>query len=200
MARPRMFNETAVLDAAAGQFRVLGFADTTTEQLCEAAGMGRGSLYNAFTSKDELFVRALERYVETTGAAQAEVVEDTDLDGLARLRGVLDLVLAEEESAASEGRAAGCMVVGARMTPRVEERDGRVKRILDQALDQQLSLYVHAVESGKRDGTLRPGIRTRDAAMMLVSIISGLRALAQAGSPPDELRRVADLGLEALRP
>lgn len=200
MARPRAFDETAVLDAAAAQFRVHGFADTSTAQLCKAAGVRRSSLYNTFTSKDELFVRALERYVETTGAAQAEVLEDADLDGMARLRGVLDLILGEEVAAARNGHAAGCMVVASRMTPDLEERDGWVKRILDRSLDRQVSLLAHAVEVGQRDGSVRLGISARDAALLVVSIISGIRVLAQAGSQPDELRRVAALALDALRP
>lgn len=195
-----MFDETAVLDAAADQFRVHGFADTSTEQLCEAAGVRRSSLYNTFTSKDELFVRALERYVERTGAIQAEVLEDTDLDGMARLRGLLDAILAEEVSAAADGHAAGCMVVGSRMTPDLEDRDGRIKSILDRSLDRQLSLLVLTIGVGQRDGTVRTGVPARDAALLVVSIISGVRVLGQAGSPPDELRQVAMLGLDALRP
>lgn len=200
MARPRTFDETAVLDAAAAEFRVHGYADTSTEQLCEAAGVKRSSLYNTFTSKDELFVRALEHYVETTGAAQTEVLEDADLDGMARLRGVLDLILEEEVAAAHDGHAAGCMVVGSRMTPNLEARDERVGRILDRSLDRQVSTLSHAVAVGQRDGSVRSGVSTRDAALLVVSIISGIRVLAQAGSRPEELRRVAMLGLDALRP
>lgn len=200
MARTRSFDETAALDAAAAQFRVYGYADTSTEQLCEAAGVRRSSLYNAFQSKDELFVRALERYVETTGAAQALVLEDVELDGMSRLRGVLDLILAEEDEAAADGHAAGCMVVGSRMTPDVQGRDERVGRLLDKSLDRQLSLLAHAVGVGQRDGTVRNDISPREAALLVVSAISGVRVLAQAGIRADELRRVAMATLDGLRP
>lgn len=200
MARTRSFDETAVLDAAAAQFRVHGYANTSTEQLCEAAGVRRSSLYATFVSKDELFVRALERYAETTGVAQAEVLEDSELDGMARLHGVLDLILAEEEKAAAEGHAAGCMVVGSRMTPDIQDRDERVGRLLDQSLDRQLSLLVHAVGAGQRDGTVRSDLAPREAALLVVSTVSGIRVLAQAGTRPDEMRRVAALTLDALRP
>ncbi|WP_294179727.1 TetR/AcrR family transcriptional regulator [uncultured Schumannella sp.] len=189
-----------MLDAAAAQFRVHGFADTSTEQLCEAAGVGRSSLYNTFTSKDELFVRALERYIETTGAAQGEVLENIDLDGMARLRGVLDVVLAEEAAAAANGQAAGCMVAGSRMTPDLEYRDSRIAHILDRGLEQQISLLAQAVHVGQHDGTIRAGIPIRDAALLVVSIISGVRVIAQTGSPPEEQRRIAMLSLDALRP
>ncbi|RRD07383.1 TetR/AcrR family transcriptional regulator [Arachnia propionica] len=54
-----MFDETAVLDAATHEFRAHGFADTSTEPLFEASGVGRSTLYNTFTSKEEFLVRAL---------------------------------------------------------------------------------------------------------------------------------------------
>lgn len=200
MARHRGFDETAVLDAAVAEFRVHGFADTSTEQLCDAAGVRRSSLYNTFESKDRLFVRALERYIETTGAAQATVVEDVELDGMGRLRGVIDLIISEEDAAAAEGHAAGCMVVGSRMTPDVQDRDERVERLLDRSLDRQLSLLSQAIAVGQRDGTVRSAVPPREGAQLVVSIISGTRVLAQSGMRPEELRRVAMLGLDALRP
>lgn len=200
MARTRSFDEISVLDAAAGQFRVHGFADTTTEQLCEAAGVRRSSLYNTFISKEELFVRALERYIETTGARQAAVLEDAELDGMSRLRGVLDLILAEEGEATTDGHAAGCMVVGSRMTPDLQDRDDRVRRLLDRSLDRQLFMLAQAVKAGQRDGTVRIGIPHREAALLVMSMISGIRVLAQAGTQVDELRCIAMLSLDGLRP
>lgn len=198
MVRPRKWEEGAVLDAAAAEFRVHGFAATSTRQLCDATGVQRGSLYKAFTSKDELFARALERYVETTGSKQEAVLTESDRNGAARLNGLLRLIIGEEEAAAREGHAAGCMVVGARMTPDLGEHDPRVKSLLDRALDQQMGLVAQAVRVGQLDGSINQQIPPRDAALSVVSLISGLRVLAQTGATPDELRRVASLTLGAL--
>ncbi|GEO90949.1 hypothetical protein KFL01_02550 [Kocuria flava] len=189
-----------MLDAAAAQFRVHGFADTSTEQLCAAAGVRRSSLYNAFDSKDELFVRALERYVEVTGESQEAVLADAELDGFARVSGVLDLMIAEEHEASTGGHAAGCMVVTTRMTPDRGNQDPRIARILDRALGRQLAMLEHAVRAGKLDGSLRPDLDPRDTALLVVTLISGIRVMAQAGSAPEELRRIVTLGLSALTP
>lgn len=61
MARPREFDETMVLDAAAAVFRRHGYAATSIEQLVAATGVHRGSLYATFGSKRGLFLRALDR-------------------------------------------------------------------------------------------------------------------------------------------
>ncbi|MDO5084551.1 MAG: TetR/AcrR family transcriptional regulator [Arachnia propionica] len=194
-----MFDETAVLDAATHEFRVHGFADTSTGQLCEAAGVGRSTLYNTFTSKEELFVRALEHYLETTSAAHATILEDEALDGMARLRALLDLVLEEEAAAARKGHAAGCMVVGTRMTPDMAGRDERVKQLLDRGLGHQLAALAAVVRQGQVDGSITKKNTPQDAAQLVISLISGIRVMAQAGTTTEDLRTVASLGLTALR-
>ncbi|EFG46836.1 transcriptional regulator, TetR family [Brevibacterium mcbrellneri ATCC 49030] len=195
-----MFNEAAVLDAAAGEFRVHGFADTSTEQLCEAAGVRRSTLYNTFISKDELFVRALERYLEATSAAQAEILECESLDGMERLRAFLDLMVEEEANAARHGHAAGCMVVAARMTPDLVRRDDRIGRLLDQGLEHQLSALSLVVRQGQADGSIAQDVTPRDAARLMVSLVWGVRVMAQSGTAAEELQVVTSLGLRALLP
>lgn len=199
VGRPREFDEVAVLDASVRQFRVHGFADTSTEQLCDAAGVRRSTLYNTFTSKDELFVRSLERSVSVAREQQEAILADAELSGAERLAALFDLVLDEEVEARSDGHAAGCMIVSSRMAPDIGAREPRVKGILDRFLDDQLSLVADAVRAGRFDGTLRADVAPRQAALLVVSAISGIRVLAQAGTMPAELRKVADLHLGSLK-
>lgn len=198
MARPRMFDEAAVLDAAAREFRVHGFAETSTEQLCEAAGVRRSSLYNAFLSKDELFVRALQHYVDTIGQLQAAILEDGAMPGADRLQSLIDLVISEEQEAATRGHAAGCMVVQSLMSPDLRARDERVARILDRDLRQRTSLLEGAIRDGQIDGTVSRAIDPSDGAMLVSTVISGLRVTAQTGADADSLRKVALAGLGSL--
>ncbi|MGW4849906.1 TetR/AcrR family transcriptional regulator [Streptomyces sp. NPDC004288] len=198
MARPRTFDESAVLDAAAGEFRVHGFAETSTEQLCEAAGVRRSSLYNAFTSKDELFVRALQHYVATTGARQSTILTDDELTGAERLRTLVDVVVDEELQAANRGHAAGCMVVQSLMNPDLRERDERVARILDRDLRARLSLLSGAIRAGQVDGSIAAGVDPDDGAVLASTVISGLRVTAQTGVDVETLRRIALAGLSCL--
>ncbi|MFF3762021.1 TetR/AcrR family transcriptional regulator [Streptomyces sp. NPDC002185] len=198
MARPRTFDESAVLDAAAGEFRVHGFAETSTEQLCEAAGVRRSSLYNAFTSKDELFVRALQHYVATTGARQSTILNDDELTGAERLRTLVDVVVDEELQAANRGHAAGCMVVQSLMNPDLRERDERVARILDRDLRARLSLLSGAIRAGQIDGSIAEGVDPDDGAVLASTVISGLRVTAQTGVDVETLRRIALAGLSSL--
>ncbi|MFI6085622.1 TetR/AcrR family transcriptional regulator [Streptomyces sp. NPDC051217] len=198
MGRPRSFDETAVLDAAAAEFRVHGFTETSTEQLCEAAGVRRSSLYNAFISKDELFVRALERYVAVAHERYVRKLDDDRLSGAERLGLLIEGVVEEERAALEHGHAAGCMVVHTMMSPDLRERDERVARILDRDLREHLDLIEGVIRTGRLDGSIRAHIEPRDGALLVTTVIFGLRVTAQAGFEPGVLRQVALDGLSSL--
>src|SRR5271154_3866629 len=64
MARPREFEEAAVLDAAVQCFWARGYEATSVHDLAEKMGITGASLYNAFGDKRALYRRALDQYVE----------------------------------------------------------------------------------------------------------------------------------------
>jgi AcrR family transcriptional regulator len=198
MARPRTFDETAVLDAAAGEFRVHGFADTSTEQLCRATGVLRGSLYNAFVSKDELFVRALEHYAAHFRALQADILTDQERTGGERLRAVMDVILEEERGARRDGHGAGCMVVQTMMNPQLREHDQRIGRILDQDLRERLGLLEGAIRAGLADGSVPREVDPGTGALQFVTVINGIRTMGLAGIAPDALQDAALAGIATL--
>jgi AcrR family transcriptional regulator len=59
MARPRTFDEDAVVAQAAAVFARLGYNAASIDDLVAATGLQRGSLYKAFGSKRKLFERGL---------------------------------------------------------------------------------------------------------------------------------------------
>lgn len=59
--RPRAFDRDTVLGAAGQRFRTRGFAATSLDDLAEATGVNRPSLYAAFGDKRALYLAALAR-------------------------------------------------------------------------------------------------------------------------------------------
>jgi len=62
MARPRSFDPETVLDVARDVFWARGFAGASYEQITEATGLNKPSLYAAFGDKKQLFLAVLDRY------------------------------------------------------------------------------------------------------------------------------------------
>src|ERR1700722_10065009 len=63
MARPREFDEAAVLDAAIQCFWANGYEATSVRDLASEMGITGASIYNAFGDKRALFRRALDQYI-----------------------------------------------------------------------------------------------------------------------------------------
>jgi len=64
MAGVRQFDEQDAFEKSIALFWRKGYADTSMQDLAEATGVQRGSLYNAYGGKDVLFLRAFEIHAE----------------------------------------------------------------------------------------------------------------------------------------
>jgi TetR/AcrR family transcriptional repressor of nem operon len=63
MGRPRSFDTATVVSAARDAFVRGGYVGTSVDDLLQATGLQRASLYSAFGSKRGLFIAALRQHV-----------------------------------------------------------------------------------------------------------------------------------------
>lgn len=68
----RRETRTRLLDAAMEVFAEFGLQGSSVERICSRAGFTRGAFYSNFSSKEELFVAALERKFVEHGRELAE--------------------------------------------------------------------------------------------------------------------------------
>ncbi|KPH83146.1 TetR/AcrR family transcriptional regulator, partial [Bosea vaviloviae] len=62
--RPSQFDRDAALEAALMAFWRDGYQANSVKALSERLGITRSSFYNAFESREAMFMEALERYLE----------------------------------------------------------------------------------------------------------------------------------------
>src|ERR1700744_812019 len=77
MPRPREFDETRALEAAMHCFWRRGYEATSLRDLTTAMGLTAPSLYSAFGDKQQLFGKALERYLDHTTRGRLQRLEKT---------------------------------------------------------------------------------------------------------------------------
>src|SRR5207237_4818839 len=80
-----------LLDAAVNLVRHSGFAGTSVDQLCAAAGVTKGAFFHHFASKEALGVAAAGHWLESTAPLFAAADFHRATDALARVLGYLDL-------------------------------------------------------------------------------------------------------------
>lgn len=65
-----------ILDAALAVFAERGFRSTRLEEVAEAAGVTKGTIYHYFANKEELLLRAIEHYHEQSFGKVEEILRD----------------------------------------------------------------------------------------------------------------------------
>ncbi|MBW5422828.1 TetR family transcriptional regulator [Streptomyces sp. BG9H] len=196
MARPRTFDEERALDAAMHAFWANGYEATSTQDLCEATGLGRSSIYNTFSSKHDLFRRALARYMETMNATQIEILEDVERTGIERVRALLARIIEGEFEHRDDGHSIGCLTVNT--TVELAARDPEAAAMLERDLATRLTMLRTAIRSGQRDGDITAGRDAQTLARYVNAVIGGMRISAQGGADRATLEAIADTALDAL--
>lgn len=196
MARPRTFDEERVLDAAMRAFWANGYEATSTRDLCDAVGLDRSSVYNAFTSKHELFKRALIRYIDTMTTAQLEILEDRGRPAAERIRALFAKIINDESENRRNGRGFGCLTVNT--TVELAGRDAEITRLLDRDMTRRLESFRAVIEAGQRDGDIASARDSGALARFVNTVIAGIRVAAQGGADRAALESVAETALDAL--
>src|ERR1700761_1204824 len=107
MPRPREFDETAALEAAMECFWRRGYEATSLRDLTASMGLTAPSLYNAFGDKQQLFSRALERYLDHTTRDRLHRLEQTLVPKAALHRFFAEII----EHSIGDRQRKGCFLV-----------------------------------------------------------------------------------------
>jgi TetR/AcrR family transcriptional regulator, repressor of fatR-cypB operon len=72
--RERVFRRNEIQSAASKLFAVKGFNSTTLEEIAESAEFGKGTIYNYFQNKEEIYFSIIEDVLDNTG----RILEESD--------------------------------------------------------------------------------------------------------------------------
>jgi len=172
MARPREFDEDAVLDAAVLCFWAQGYDATSVKDLVARTGLTAASLYNAFGDKRTLYQKALDHYVEASISDRIRRCEA--LPPLAAIEAFFGEVLAR--SLRDHDRK-GCMLVNAALD--VAPHDPEFRRAVAAVLSRIEAFFLCCVEAGQADGTITRSQAAVTLAQHLLGILMGIRVLAR---------------------
>ncbi len=188
--RPREFDVDEALDRALRVFWHRGYEGATLPDLTAAMGINRPSLYAAFGSKEELFRKALDRYVEGPAAFVREALNEPTARAVAErlLGGTIDLVT-------DRRNPRGCLIVQGALacgeTAESVRREVAARRVAGEVAVRK------RFERARADGDLPAEAHAADLARYVVTVMRGIAVQAAGGASREDLRRVAELALRA---
>jgi Transcriptional regulator len=194
MARPREFDEMAVLDAAMQQFWRYGYEATSVRDLAQRMGITGASLYNAFGDKRSLFRRALAHYVETSFGDRVGRFEN-NLAPTATIEAFFREII--ERSIQDEDRK-GCLLVNSALE--VAPHDPDFQATIAQVLVKVEAFFFRCVQAGQQAGEIPTKQSAEDLARLLLGVHLGIRVLARTRPERALLEGLARPALELLKP
>ena len=186
--RPREFCVDHALAQALRVFWEKGYDGTSLNDLTDAMGITRPSLYAAFGNKESLFRKALDLYEREKLDYIGKALEQPTARGVAEvmLRGSVDNVMSSNEPHGCLGviTSVACGPESQSVREDVVKRGEAGKRAL-----------AERFERAKAEGDLPSHIDPEGLMRVLIAMLQGISVQANQGATREELERLVESGL-----
>jgi AcrR family transcriptional regulator len=193
MGRPREFDVEKALELALQVFWRKGYEGASMADLTETMGITKPSLYAAFGNKEELFRKALDRYVDGPGGyVQVALAKPT-------ARAVVEHLLYESANAVTDpNHPPGCLAVQGALSCG-DAAESIKQELMARRANGEQDLR-RRFERAVAEGDLPSGSDAADLAAYVSAILQGIAVQAAGGTSRSQLHKIAEMTLRTWPP
>jgi len=188
MAGVKQFERSEVLDRAMVLFWRRGYEATSIQDLVEATGINRGSIYGTFGDKQGLFLAVLDHYSEKI--AKPMMSELSDPDPRRAIERMLDSIV-RRTSDPSFPR--GCLNTNTSLE--CPATGDAITRKIAAGFGQQESAIYRVLHRAQVEGLLDSSLDLRALARFFVAVAQGMNVVNKAMPDPRILRDVSRVAM-----
>jgi AcrR family transcriptional regulator len=186
--RPTNFDYDEALEKALQVFWAHGYEGASMAELTEALGINKPSIYAAFGNKEELFNKALDKYL----SGPLSYISDAMGQPTAR-KSVETFLTKSAALLTNPNNPRGCMVVQGALTcgqgsNTIQQKLIAYRSNLENSFDKRFQL-------AKAQGELSPDVNTKQLAKYIATIHQGMSVQATSGASKEELFAVIQQAL-----
>ena len=162
---PAVGHRDRILDAAERLLGRFGYRKMTVDDIAAEAGIGKGTVYLSFPSKEEVVLSTVDRIVDRVCAAMEETAAG-DASAPDRLRSMLRArVLVRFEAVAAYSASLNDLLAGVRAAL-------LARRV--QHFERETGVLARVIAAGQQDGEIAPGAPRRMARALVLATNSFL--------------------------
>ena len=192
MARPREFDEETALRQAMDVFWTKGYEATSLNDLIDATGIARSSLYATFADKDTLFGRALDLYMSEISAERVRILRTA----ASAREGIRNFLEHHIRVALDPRTPPGCFVVNTALE--METIPAEVAERLSSRTKAGEIAVRELLERAQKSGEIDRKKDTKALALMIVAVSYGIHVMARMSADRKKLQQIADTALQSL--
>ncbi len=187
----KAFDEDEVIAKAMNVFWMKGYEPASMADLISSTGITRGSLYNAFGGKEQLFVKSLLKYHQERRAflAELEAMDDPKL-AIAKF---FSLVVSDAQTDCDKK---GCFLINT--APELATHGEEVNKIVRNGLRELEAFFRRCVEVAQSRGAISKSIEASATAKTLLALLVALRVLGRNVYDKEALTTIADQALRLI--
>jgi TetR/AcrR family transcriptional regulator, transcriptional repressor for nem operon len=181
MSRPKEFNPDDAIEKAMQVFWHKGYGATSMEDLLSAMDLNRGSLYDTFGDKRQLFLKVVNRYCTTFVGPKFSLLNQPG-PGIPALRRFIHGMI---EGTLADPQRRGCLIANTVMelAPHENEIAGTLCQVLARA---------------KQQGELTEDKDPRALARFLTTMLQGTIVMIKSGASADAVKQTVETALSIL--
>ena len=164
-------------------FWTKGYEATSMADLCSCTGLHKGSLYQAFGDKHQLFMDSLNHYAETEFREVAAVAYDS-ASPLENIRAMVFKIAADSKS------EKGCMMVNTMVE--LAPHDPEIRKALEAIATKRTRFMVDMIAKAQAAGEIRAELNPEKLALQLTMVLAGGAALVKGFVAPAEIQDALD--------
>jgi TetR/AcrR family transcriptional repressor of nem operon len=190
--RPKIFDETEVLDKAVEVFWEKGYEAASADELLKAMGIGKGSFYLAFKGgKQELYEKSLERFAGNHFKQFSEELAASN-DPLELIRHFFRRMA--YEPLAKQDR--GCYIGNALIQLTTEE--AATRQVAAKLLKRMERIFTEAIRKAQAGKTMKNKQAPELLGRYLVNLWNGLNVTRRTHPGQKQLQELIELNLQVL--
>lgn len=188
----KSFDIDDAVDRATEVFWAKGYEATSLSDLLAAMGINKGSFYNAFGSKHDLFVRGLLKYGKEQNSAALAKLSALN-DPVQAIQNLFDFLI--EQSIIDRDKK-GCLLVNTALD--LPNQEPGIADIVKSSMDDIETFFRDQLNNGIKAGDIPKDVCPDKTAKALLSLVVGLRVLARGVYKPSDLEAIKQHAIEII--
>jgi TetR/AcrR family transcriptional repressor of nem operon len=180
---PHHESKTKLLNAALNVIRAKGYAATTVDDICHAAGVTKGSFFHHFKSKDDLALSAAAHWGEMTEGFFASAPYHRSKDPLERLLGYVDFRV---EILRGDPADYTCLL--GTLVQEIYATHPDIRVACDKVLSRHIAILTRDIEAAKRLYAPDAPWSAASVGYFVQSVLQGAFIFAKAKQGPEVAR------------
>ncbi len=192
MPKVKQFDEVAVLEKAQAVFSEKGYNGTSMDDLVKATGLSRSSIYDTFTDKHGLYLKALNHYRCEQNSNLEELLKKTD-SPRKKITLTFDVLM---KMILADKKRAGCLMVNAGMEMTCIDKE--VADLASDSMEESEHRFYEWVKAGQAAGEITKRFSAKALSRHLYNSYLGLRTIGRTRPDPGAIKDIIRVTLAVL--